>query len=174
MSRVLILLVLLLRSGIVYGADEVTDLPKGTFKIIQHYDGHWAQVLQFTQTPVCAICLEGGTSRPALYYVSPDEEWVLRIQKSGAGDNISWLYHLDAQHSIWRMEEQIGALGFAYLAQQPDLSHDLYHTGIAFGSWDIKTGLLRFNIRGSNIKQSSHCINQSLSYHLRSQTITSP
>ena len=56
---------------------------------------------------------------------------------------------LDAQHHLWRMEEQIGALGFAYVARESKLPRDLYHTGIEFISWDLRAGLLHFTIRGS-------------------------
>ena len=174
MTRLLLLLALLVLAVSAQAEDEVTTSPRGTFKIIQHDDGNWKQVLRFTDGDTRAITLAEDTPWPARYYVSPDERWILRVQKSGSGDNISFLYHLDEHKQLWRREEQVGALGFAYLATQPGLPRNLYHTGIGFESWDLKAGQLRFIISASDADQSDNGFCRSLVYNLQDGGISTP
>ena len=172
MTRLLLALLVLAASA--QAEDEVTTSPRGTFKIVQHYDGDWKQVLRFADGDTRTITLEEGISWPALYYGSPDEQWGVRVQKSGAGDNISFLYHLDEHKQLWRREEQVGALGFVYLATQPGLPRNLYHTGIEFESWDLKAGQFRFTISASDADQSGNGIHRSLAYKLQDGSISAP
>ncbi len=173
-TRLLPLLALLVLAASAQAEDEVTTSPRGTFKIIQHYDGNWKQVLGFTDSAARTITLDEGSPWSARYYVSPDEQWVLRVQKSGSGDNISFLYHLDEHRQLWRREEQIGSLGFAYLATQTGLPRNLYHTGIEFESWNLEAGQLRFTISASDADQSGDGFHRSLSYKLRDGSISTP
>jgi len=175
MTRLLLLLALFASAASTQAKDEVTTSPRGTFRIVQHYyDGSWKQVLRFADGHTRTITLEEGISWPALYYVSPDEQWVLRVQKSGSGDNISFLYHLDRHKQLWRKEEQVGEIGFAYLATQPGLPRNLYHTGIEFESWDLKAGQLHFTISGSDADRSGNGIHRSLTYKLQDGSICVP
>ncbi len=151
--------------------DEVTTSPRGTFEIVQHYEGDWTQSVRFIHASARTVILEQGISWPARYYISPDARWILRVQKSGSGDNISFLYHLDDHGQLSRKEERIGELGFAYLARQSGVPHDLYHTGIEFESWDLKAGLMRFIIIGSDSNHSGNVVRRSLAYNLRAGTI---
>jgi hypothetical protein len=66
--------------------------------------------------------LEEGIPWPASFYISPDDQWILRIQKSGSGDNISYLYHFDAKCRLWGMEEQLGQPGFDYVARSAGIA----------------------------------------------------
>ncbi|MCE0522831.1 MAG: hypothetical protein LV480_07960 [Methylacidiphilales bacterium] len=161
--------------------DEITVSPKHTFEIVQKYReqdqmyGHvWTETLHFFKDNAKDIVLEYGISWPALYYVSPDDQWILRIQKSGSGDNISYLYRVESNQSVWRMEEQVGELGFAFLAHQPGgLPSGLYHTGIEFTSWDLQSGLLHFTIHGSG-DHSGDGIERSLTFNLVDHHISAP
>ena len=174
MTRLLLLLALLVFVASAQAEAEVTTSPRGTFKIVQHYDGDWKQVLRFADVDTRAITLEEGIPWPALYYVSPDEQWILRVQKSGSGDNISFLCHLDEHKQLWRREEQVGERGFAYLATQPGLPCNLYHTGVEFESWDLQTGQFRFAISASDADQSGNGIHRSLAYKLQDGSISAP
>jgi hypothetical protein len=176
MTRFLLALLLLGGVASVLGDDDYVFSPHRTFKIVQHRgDEGVKQTIQFLKGPSRTITLEYAISWPALYYISPDERWILRIQKSGSGDNISWLYQVEpATQRVWRMEEQLGALGFDYLEKDPSLPHSLYHTGIAFIAWDLKAGQLHFSIHGSEADQSGHGFDRPLTYSLREHAIGSP
>ena len=142
---------------------------------MQHRDDQGVrQTLRFTKQPSQVVTIEECIPWAAEYYVSPDEHWVLRIQKSGSGDNISFLYQLDAQGRLWRMEEQIGQLGFAYLASRPGVPQHMYHTGIEFNSWDLRTGQLHFTIDGTDNEKSGNGVSLPLTYDLRHEVIMPP
>jgi hypothetical protein len=94
-----------------------------------------------------------------LFYISPDDQWILQVQKSGSGENISLLYRLDPNGRLWRMEQRFGELAFAYLERSLGVSvADLYHTGIEFTGWNLKAGILRFTIRGSSTKRAARAL----------------
>src|SRR5262245_61745166 len=81
-------------------ADNELGSPQRTFTISQHYDrkaedGGWVTEVRFARNAHPAITLADSYAWPALFYVSPDDQWILRVQKSGSGDNISFLYRLD-------------------------------------------------------------------------------
>ena len=177
MTRLLSLLLLLCSAALTSRAEDefTTASPRQSFRVVQILgEQGWTQTLHFV-TPARSITLESAMPWPALYYVSPDEHWMLRVQKSGSGDNISFLYRLEPGiQRVWRMEEQVGALGFAYLAHLPGLPRNLYHTGIEFGAWDLQRGLLRFTISGSDAEQSGGGFHRPLVYHLREHTVTAP
>ena len=156
------------------GQDVVTVSPHKSFKIVQHRDEDWRQVLTFQKNPAKSITLEASIPWPADYHISPDDRWILRIQKTGSGENVSFLYRVDPGSRIWRMEEQVGVLAFAFLARRPDLPKDLYHTGIEFSTWDMKAGLLNFTVRGSDAQMSGNGIRRSLAYRLRDNVIVTP
>lgn len=153
-----------------------TVSPRRSFRIVQTFgEQGWTQVLRFAAAPARNVTLESAIPWPADYHVSPDERWVLRIQKSGSGDNISFLYRLEpAVKRVWRLEEQVGALGFDYLAGVSGLLRSLYHTGIEFRAWDLRRGLLRFTIHASDADNSGGGFDRPLVYRLRDHTVTAP
>ncbi len=63
--------------------------PRGTFTIVQHYEGIWTSKLHFSKPGSADITLTDGYPWSASFYVSPDDQWILQVQKSGSGDNIS-------------------------------------------------------------------------------------
>jgi hypothetical protein len=163
----------------VRGEDQVVFSPKHTFKIVQsgtlNQDSYvWTETLFFSDNQESPVRLEYGIFWPAEFYISPDEKWILRIQKSGSGDNISYLYQVDSHHKVRRMQEELSRSGFDFLEHQPGgVPGDLYHTGLDFTSWDLKAGLLHFTIHGSGEKSGTG-VDQSLTYDLAKHRITSP
>ncbi len=177
MNRLLLAFLLLAWTLPVHaGEDDITVSPRKTFTVVQHWGEEGVkQTLRFAADMARAVILEEAMPWPALYHVSPDERWMLRVQKSGSGDNISFLYRVEpSARRVRRMEEQVGALAFAYLARVPGLPRNLYHTGIEFGAWDLKRGLLRFTASASDTEQSGSGFHRPLVYHLREHTITAP
>ena len=155
--------------------DERTVSPKGSFEIVQHFGQEgWSETLHFKGEADRDVSLEHVISWPGDFYVSPDERWILRIQKSGSGENISWLYFLEKNGSVWRMEKQLGQQGFDYLARQTGgLPPGLYHTGIEFESWDLKNHLLHFEIHGA-ADPGVKGIETTLTYQLLENRIVAP
>jgi hypothetical protein len=90
--------------------------PRGTFTIQERRDGNWHTTIHFARSAHAEIELTVDYPWPGLFYISPDDHWVLHIQKSGSGDNISFLWRVDSDGRIWRMEPAIGALAFGPVA----------------------------------------------------------
>lgn len=161
--------------AIILADDDVTLSPKGTFKIIQHYDEKegWSENLRFNGEARPDVVLEGEIPWPGVFYIAPDDRWILRIQKTGSGDNTSYVYFLEKNGSVWRMEQPLGEMGFDFLRHQPKgLPSDMYHSGIDFISWDMPNHLLHFSIHSSS--DSGNEVNATLTYRLLDNRIVAP
>jgi hypothetical protein len=172
----LILLALFLVPALLAADDSITLSPKGTFEIVQHYDDKegWSQKLHFVGGDKPNIVLEGEIPWPGVYYIAPDDRWILRIQKTGSGDNTSYIYFLEKNGSVWRMEQPLGDMGFDFLRHQPKgLPSGMYHAGIAFLSWDMPNHLLHFSISASS-DPGTGGVNATLTYQLLENKIVAP
>jgi hypothetical protein len=166
----------LLPSLLLFSDDQITISPKGGFKIIQHYDDKngWSEKLRFSNRDQPDVTLEGEISWPGNYYIAPDGRWILRIQKTGSGDNTSYLYFLESNGSVWRMEQPLITMGFDYLGRQPKgLPTGMYHTGIGFISWDMSNHLLHFSIRASS-DPGTPGVQTTLTYQLLLNRVVAP
>jgi hypothetical protein len=156
--------------------DEVTEAPRHTYKIIQHYGGNWDAVLRFSDASRVDAPLAGDPDRypwPAIYEISPDDQWIFRDQKTGSGTGIGLLYHVEQTGRAWRMEQRLDDLAFAYLAAHDHLSRsDYYHVGVEFIAWDLSANELHFRVSGSAQKQGKPHLDRRLTYHLASHEIT--
>jgi hypothetical protein len=158
-----------------FAIDKPLPSPRGTFTITQHRKENWTTNLHFARSGQPDITFIDDYPWPALFYISPDDQWILQIQKSGSGDNISFLYRVDPNGRLWRMEQRVGELAFAFLERSLGISiRNLYHTGIDFGAWDVKGGLLRFSIHGSDVNESGKGIDRTLVYDLNKHSFRVP
>ena len=149
-------------------ADNRLISPRGTFTLTQHYAGNWTTTLHFNKGAHADVPFTESYPWPAIFSVSPDEKWILQIQKSGSGDNISFLYTIDAARRLSPMDQPFGELAFAFVEHSTHVSFkDLYHTGIEFGAWDLKAGLLRVSVHGSSENQSGKGVDQVVLYDLK-------
>ncbi len=156
-------------------ADKETPSPRGTFIITQHYEGNWTSKLHFTKKVHPEITFTDDYPWPALFHVSPDDQWILQVQKSGSGDNISFLYHLDSRGRLRRMEQPFGELAFGYLQHAFGVPiADLYHTGIEFTGWGLHPAILRFSIHGSSAKNGGEGVSRELIYDLQKHNFSTP
>jgi hypothetical protein len=145
--------------------------PRGTFSIHQRRDGDCTTTIHFTRGARADVTFTDAYSWPALFYVSPDDRWVLHLQKSGSGDNISFLFRVDSEDRFWRMEPGLGELAFAFLEKQRLADKkDLYHTGITFDAWDLSRHRLLFTVHGSRVEHSGEGIDVPLVYDLQRNT----
>jgi hypothetical protein len=149
--------------------------PRRSFTISQQQNGGWTTTLCFAHAAHPDVTLAGGYPWPALFFISPDDRWILQIQKSGSGDNISFLYRVEQSGRVWRMEQGFGELAFQFLDRLPGLHRaEMYHTGIEFHAWSMRDGLLRFTIHGSSVEQSGKGVERELIYDLTNHQFRAP
>jgi hypothetical protein len=154
-----------------FAMDKPLVSPRGTFTISQHRNENWSTTIHFARGTQPDLRLTEEYPWPALFYISPDDHWILQIQKSGSGDNISFLYRVDAEGRLWRMEQRLGELAFAFLKRSGLANFDeLYHTGMEFQSWNLKTQKLLFSIHGSSLHQSGAGVHFDLAYDFRTHS----
>ena len=165
-------------SGSAQTDEHVFVSPKATYKIFQEdiKDGDsrfWTTKLRFAKGKQESVTISDSISWPGDFYISPDEKWVLQIQKTGSGDNNGFLYLIEPNHRVWRMAETLCPLAFEFLGRIAEFSKSaLYHTGIEFDAWDAKAGLLRFTLHGAKV--SGGRIERKLAYQLQKHTIIEP
>jgi len=150
--------------------------PRGSFRIIQRSDNDvWHTTLHFTKAGLPSVVFADDYRWPARFFASPDDQWLLQIQKSGSGDNIAFLYRIEPSGRIWRTEAPLSAAAFKYLEQSENLSTaHLYHAGLDFIGWDFPAGLLRFSIHASASQYGQSGVNRILIYDLKKHTFRSP
>lgn len=109
-----------------------------------------------------------------MYYISPDEQWIMRIQKIGSGENCAFLYRVESNGRVSRMEQHLDDLAFRFLALNSGISRrDFYHTGLEFVSWNVTRHLLRFTVSGSRLNESGKGIERQLGYDWQKHAIVS-
>jgi hypothetical protein len=164
-------LILLLAAPLARGGEfkDVFDSPKGTYRIVAQQDGpapDWIQTVEFIGDLPISVSLGKFFGYQGHFTASPDERWLLHIQKVGSGQNIALLYQLDGAGRLleikdfdaaaWRFADTVSPLKYA----------DLYHTGIEDPAWDPEQKLLRFTLRGKNAHKSGEGVHLKVGYHL--------
>jgi len=133
--------------------------PHDRFTITQHWvrpdyiasntdcndaDCGWSAVLQFADKSKTQVVLADQPEWypwPATYRISPDEQWIIRDQKTGSGENSLFLYHLTRDGQIWRLTTPIDDVVFAtLLAPLHRTRKDYYHLEVVLASWDLAAG----------------------------------
>jgi hypothetical protein len=157
----------------------VDKSPSGRYSIVQRYiepkdpqdSGAWEAVLHFADRSKPDATLAADPDRylwPADYLISPDERWILRLQKTGSGENSALLYHIDSNGQVWRLEHRLDDLAFAVATGGSHLSRsDYYHIGVGQVSWDIATGLLHLRIRATAEDKANPPVDRKIVYDLR-------
>lgn len=180
-------LLVLLTCSLAVAADRgpgeyVDKAPSGEYSIVQRYIepkdpqdnqdfGAWEAILHFADKSKSDATLAANPDRylwPADYRMSPDEHWILRLQKTGSGENSALLYHVDSNGQVWRLEQHLDDLAFALVTAGSHLSRsDYYHIGVSLVSWDIGSGLLHLKIRASAEDRANPSIDRKVAYDLR-------
>lgn len=139
------------------GGDEYQKSPKGAFSLIQHYeeetqDQNWGTKLHFEKGAHPDVTLTNTWMWPAIFYISPDDHWVLQEQKSGSGENVAMLFRVDAKGTVERAEPHFLTVAFDHLERTRGIRFDdLFHTGMEFKAWDLEKGVIRFSIFGTPV-----------------------
>jgi hypothetical protein len=158
-----------------YAEDKITTAPQGTYSITQHYAGSWMATLHFQDASRSEALLAADPDRypwPALYYISPNDEWIFRVQKTGSGENTAFLYHVERNGRVWRMAQRLDDLAFAWLAREHVARERYFHTGIEFLAWDLQKQSVRFRLKGTPEEPGTQPLDRSFIYHLDSHQLT--
>lgn len=140
----------------------VEKSPSGRFTITQRWvkpdyiasntdcnesDCGWQAVLTFADKSKRDVQLAAPPEWyvwPAGYRISPDEQWMIRDQKTGSGENAFFLYRITPDGQVWRLAEPIDDAVFAaLLAPLHHTRDDYYHLQVALVSWDVAAGRVR-------------------------------
>ena len=173
--KVCLVLFVLLGSGFAdepWAYEKPLISPAKTFSIHQQRKDSWHTTVHFLRNRKPDIQFTDDYSWPALFYISPDDHWILQIQKSGSGDNISFLLRVDAEGRICRIKPTLMELAWTFLERSNSIKETgLYHTGIDFGSWDLQARSLHFIFHAScsNRPDGLHI---PLIYDLKSNVVT--
>lgn len=170
MNSAIIVFVLTLTFSLCAHADEIVSSPQKTFKIVTKREKEdWTETVYFTCQDFAPISLasypwSGG------YSISPDERWILRIQKTGSGQSIGILYAveptgrvseiIDFNSLAWRFSDSFARLKWK----------ELYHTGIISAVWQKNGRTLSLVLRGTNGAKSGDGIEEQLEYDLVKHT----
>jgi hypothetical protein len=142
---------------------KITEAPSGQYKIVQRTgkDGGVDEnnVLRFRDKSKPAVILKAPTALDvwgphsrgvvnlgigANYFISPDEQWIIRDQKVGAGCNVLILYRVEQNGRVQRFVLNLPA--FHCIGLAPD---HYGHLGVQFVSWDMPSGLVHLEV-GAN------------------------
>jgi hypothetical protein len=179
----LLVLLTALPPPLIAGPSEYVDkAPSGKYSIVQRYIelkdpqdnqdfGVWEATLHFSDKSKPDATLAADPDRylwPADYLISPDEQWILRLQKTGSGENSALLYHIQQNGQVWRLEQHLDDLAFAVATARSHLTRsDYYHISVGLVSWDVASGLLHLKIRASADDKANPSIDQKVIYDLR-------
>ena len=151
----------------------------GRFEVTQEYqgdrdqgDGEFLEVVRFRDTRFPQVRLS-GMAWPGIYSISPDEQWLLRTQKTGSGESIAMLYHIEENG---RVSEVLGFDGLLWRVSDASSRlkrKDLYHTCVAGLAWSGDSGSLEIVLRGSNAAKSGDGVDCRIQYDLKTNRAVS-
>jgi hypothetical protein len=157
--------------SVMHADDNTFVAPKGTYTITQQYAEAWDATLHFRDASLGDAPLAADPDRypwSATYLISPDDEWILRLQKTGSGENSALLYHVDSNGQVWRLEQHLDDLAFAVATAGTHFTRsDYYHMGVNLVSWDTASGRRRLKIRASAEDRANPSIDQKVVHDLR-------
>ncbi len=115
------------------------------WEVRQRWDGEdrWKEELHFRKSGLTFVTLE-GLSWPAVYDVSPDGQWLLRIQKIGSGESMGMLYRVEENGRV----SEIAGFDDLLWSVSPVRRNQLYHTGITSAKWTDDSASLKVRLAG--------------------------
>lgn len=147
--------------------------PKKSFTITQTRDEDGVTSrLTFKTSQKSFLLQPSPISWRGFYTVSPDERWILRIQKTGSGDNNAWLY--EVKDGAILPEQDLGEGAWEFHEKVSPFKHiPLYHTGFEFVEWD-SDGNLVLTMHGTSDDQieTHHVRDFVVKYKISSKTFT--
>jgi len=106
------------------------------------------------------------TSWRGFYFISPDDRWILRDQKTGSGDSQAWLYRVEENgrvslvqgfdNRMWAASDVVSKLKYK----------ELYHTGVHEVTWSKDSKTLILKIGGADGRFNGKGIKTEVSYEV--------
>ncbi|RYD22820.1 MAG: hypothetical protein EOP88_06620 [Verrucomicrobiaceae bacterium] len=153
------------------GETEIVESPGKTISIRQEYEGNFKETLLFADKELKPVVLaKGECPWPSVYNFAPDEKAVLRIQKTGSGENVTMLYLIGKNGSVEEVAGFDDGLWKLADAASPLKRKDLYHTGVSLASWSADSSTLHILLCGSDSKVSGAGIEYRIIYDLKAKT----
>jgi hypothetical protein len=171
----------------------IAKAPSGRFTITQRWfrpdwiatntdcsdaDCGWEAFLQFADKakPQATFAAHPEWySWPADYHISPDEEWIIRDQKTGSGENALFLYHVERDGRVWRLSQHLDDLVWSVLLTPLHLTRaDYYHMEVVLVSWDLPAGKVHLKARATPEDKDEKKIisGRGATYDLRKHIVT--
>jgi hypothetical protein len=171
----------------------VSKSPTGRFTITQRWvrpdyiasntdcnnaDCGWEAVLEFADKSKGHVSLAAHPewySWPADYHISPDEQWIIRDQKTGSGENALFLYRMEQDGRLWRLSQSLDDLVWsAMLAPLHRTRSDYYHMQVVLMSWDLPGGKVHLKASATPEDKDGKKIisGRAASYDLRKHAVT--
>lgn len=177
------LLIALLMCAMIAHAEKTIAVKaaSGRFKVVQSYqgdrnrgDGEFVETVRFSNSKLSAVRL-AGASWPGVYSISPDEHWLLRVQKTGSGCSVAMLYRVEEDGRVSEVPD-FDALLWSVSDKTSRLKQkELYHTGVADWVWAKDIGSLEITLDGSNASKSGDGIECLIVYDLKTrQAVVKP
>jgi len=150
-----------------YADEEVAaKATSGRFEVTQEYQGDFIETVRFSNPKLSAVRLS-GLSWPGIYSISPNEQWMLRTQKTGSGDSIAILYRIEENG---RVSEVVGFEDLLWGVSDTTSRlkrKELYHTCVSKFAWSEDNATLEIVLRGSNASKSGDGIECRTVYDLK-------
>lgn len=143
----------------------VSESPGKTFVIRAKYeDGeHLTEKIRFKDPDLAEVEIEAFSWRGD-YYFSPDDRWILRIQKVGVGQNEAMLYRVERNgrvssvagfdRDLWLASDKVSRLKRS----------QLFHTATYQATWSKDSKSVEIRIGGSNNAVSGDGIQSLVTY----------
>ncbi|RFC52154.1 MAG: hypothetical protein DVB22_000885 [Verrucomicrobia bacterium] len=158
-------------------ADETVaaKATSGRFQITQEYheyqgdkgdQGEFVETVRFADTTLPSVRLS-GMPWPGNYHISPDEHWLLRTQKTGSGESIAMLYHIEENG---RVSEVIGfddLLWNVFDSNSPVRKKELYHNRVSEAAWADDSATLTIVLKGTEASSPGDDIECPVIYNLK-------
>lgn len=130
----------------------------------QRWDGEdrWKEELHFRESGLATVALE-GLSWPAVYDVSPDGQWLLRIQKIGSGESMGMLYRVEENGRV----SEIAGFDDLLWSVSPVRRNQLYHTGIASAKWADDSASLKVQLTGKADSKEKRELDAAILYDVK-------
>ena len=155
-----------------WAMDKPLVSPSRSFTIVQQREDGWPTTIHFQRLHVPDIKFTDVYAWPALFYISPNDCWMLQVQKSGSGDSIAFLFRIEPEGRVWRLEPSLMELAWTLVERTRSLHPpDLYHTGIEFKGWNLRGHLLHFTFHGTFMHTDAG-VEIPLTYDLKKHIIT--
>jgi hypothetical protein len=150
-----------------YADEEVAaKATSGRFEVTQEYQGDFIETVRFSNPKLSAVRLS-GLSWPGIYSISPNEQWMLRTQKTGSGESIAILYRIEEND---RVSEVVGFDDLLWGVSDTTSrlkKKELYHTCVSKVAWSEDNATLEIVLRGSNASKSGDGIECRTFYDLK-------